>query len=751
MLIRLLLCLVCLGFIGSCIMLLSRYSQRIRNEAGFIGMIHSSQTADQVRSSVTVYGRKSELFGRTLLDISIESEDMFISALHRTASDVQFEDVMTVRFFKDGNEYTSAGDPYSKQLEADAVLELSRLSTVACAGVVTERQFNISAIAFCVPLSGCEYADSLVIFYEVEDVVSATDSLYTEDISNSRATVVCSVGGEVLTILEQNDIRIKEHNNIYEILRGQTNDKATIDGISTLITAGISGSYTVQIGGETNIITISTVRVNSSAPFAIISVYRAADLHDSGYTIISTVIGGLVFFFILLVAVAVYTFVNQRRAEKRMLAAQETDQRIDCPTRIRYERDVTDILARNKATAFAVIVIDIRHFEYISEQLGYDLMTQILLYLKILYSRQLQLDEYLAYLDNGRFAMLMHYREEETLVNRLKSVCTLASAYSEHLHGNYPLNLFGGIYKTERGLTDSVSKMLDLAISAEEALNFPYDFGTFRLYNESLHASNAQTEYIETHMESALQNHEFQVFYQPKYNVNNDRPDGCEALVRWYNPEQNTYMQPGVFLPLFEANRFVIRLDKYVYEQVCIYIEDAIARGQPLYPVSVNVSRITAAEKDFLSYYIALKKKYNIADGFLMIEFTESFSYEDYGMLREIVNTLHKNGFKCSIDDFGSGFSSYNILKELPMDEIKLDRFFIDRGIAPERDLKILSSVINLAKELKMKVTQEGVETADQLSLLRKLGCDVIQGYYYSKPLCQSDYIDFLSSKHIVN
>lgn len=121
----------------------------------------------------------------------------------------------------------------------------------------------------------------------------------------------------------------------------------------------------------------------------------------------------------------------------------------------------------------------------------------------------------------------------------------------------------------------------------------------------------------------------------------------------------------------------------------------------------------------------------------MTIEFTESFAFEDYERLRETVSILHKNGFKCSIDDFGSGFSSYNILKELPMDEIKLDRFFIIKGYSDERDLKVLSSVIKLGRELNMKVTQEGVETKDQLMLLKKLGCNVIQGFYYSKPLVE--------------
>ena len=121
--------------------------------------------------------------------------------------------------------------------------------------------------------------------------------------------------------------------------------------------------------------------------------------------------------------------------------------------------------------------------------------------------------------------------------------------------------------------------MVDMAIIAEGATKYPFDYESFRIYNEKLHSSNAMNEYIEVNMQSALDNKLFKVFYQPKFNIAGKRTDGCEALVRWYNPETDEYMQPGLFLPLFEANRFILKLDHYVYEQVLIYIEDSVLKG----------------------------------------------------------------------------------------------------------------------------------------------------------------------------
>jgi EAL domain-containing protein (putative c-di-GMP-specific phosphodiesterase class I) len=163
-----------------------------------------------------------------------------------------------------------------------------------------------------------------------------------------------------------------------------------------------------------------------------------------------------------------------------------------------------------------------------------------------------------------------------------------------------------------------------------------------------------------------------------------------------------------------------------------------------VYPVSVNISRVTAIQNDFKDFYTDLKNRYHIPDGMLVLEFTESFADENYERLDKTITALHRDGFICSIDDFGSGYSSYNILKQVQMDELKFDRLFIKKGISIERDRLILGQMIKIAKSLGMKVVQEGVETFEELDMLKKLGCDVVQGYYYSKPLMLIDYLSFI-------
>ena len=730
--------------VSSGLVMVFNYSSQINQEAGIVGLRYSGEMIDHLSKAVKAYLEKSEQMAKYISASGTEEE--FDVRIRNVGSQYGVEN-LRLRYFKDNVEHRVSGAVFSTELESKSVLELARRRTTACAGIVSDQEINPNGVAFCVALDGCPYADVIVFFYfPVFDVVAfPPESLNEEIFADSRLTCVASGEGEIINILSQTDMGLYEHNNIYEALRPQINDKSIIDAMRVAVYDSTSQVFQADISNERHVICVSSLTEGGSAPFAVVSVYRAEDLHGTGYSTVRTVLSVIMIFAALLLVLVVTNVVGRIRARRQLALMHDIDPVLDCPTRIKFERVAGDILSRNKATSFAVVTVNLKHFNYINDQMGGETVTQILLHLKMLYSRMMQLDETYGYLGDGRFALLMHYRDFKMIEDKLKSVCQLASGYNARLPAGYHITLYGGIYRTQTAIVSDVGKMVDLAIDAEGSLNFPYDFGSFRIYNDKIHASHAQAEYIEVHMESALRNREFQVFYQPKYNIANDAPDGCEALVRWYNPEKDDYMQPGVFIPLFEANRFIVKLDRYVYEQVCIYIEEAASRGQRLYPVSVNVSRISAMEGDFLAHYINIKKKHNIADGFLTLEFTESFAYEDYDMLREIVNTLHKNGFKCSIDDFGSGYSSYNILKELPMDEIKLDQFFIASGISAERDLKILSSVISMGRELNMKVTQEGVETVEDLELLKSLGCDVIQGYHYSKPLFLSDYVDFIT------
>ncbi len=743
--------LVFVAMIVCCVIMLTGYTDELHEQAGTKALLFITDTSGYLDDSLNTYLYKTGLAAEKLNTLETENFFEFSQALRDLTLEERFSNVCFSRFFKDGVEFdTTTNVEYPTSDESSTVVRLSNRGEIGFAGILTDRKYNITVAAFCAPIKDCEFADSIVLYYPVGDVVTLAGNQKTDYTESARTVLLCAADGEVVNVVgDSDDFGVQLHDNVYQFLAREINDKSVTDNLRDTILKNELATYPVLIENETHILSVGSAG-GKDAPIFLIGIYRAIDLYNAEYSTVSTILGALIIFVVLMIFFVIYFFVSRRRTARMLLTIGDIDSDLDCPTQKHFERESATLISRNRGSIFSIVVIEMNHYDYIREHYGDEFTKRILLYLKLIITNSLKLDETYGYMGSGRFVLLLHDRDRDALKDRIQILCGLAHNYRADMPQGYHIELVGGIYEERQNVTNDVGKMIDLALEAKNALNMETDFGSFRFFSEHLKERRSLNEYIEMNMNSALENKHFRVFYQPKYNIPNDRPDSCEALVRWYNPEWDEYMRPGEFMPLFEANGFIVKLDKYVYEQVCTYIEESVLHGEVLYPVSVNVSRITALQKDFLDYYISVKKKHNIADRFITLEFTESAAYENYEGLRDTVNALHQNGFKCSIDDFGTGYSSYNILKEIPMDEIKLDRFFMLQGLSGERDMKILESVIKIARELNMKVVQEGVETPEQLELLRRLGCHVIQGYYYSKPLAQSDYVTFIT-EHFKN
>ncbi|MBR4768361.1 MAG: EAL domain-containing protein [Lachnospiraceae bacterium] len=741
---------ICVALIGVGVMMLNEYTANLEEQAGVRALLYTTDTSTKVKEALAGYEKLASNMAESIVSQNPGDEESFLAVINGLIREKRFSNLWFVRYVKDGQEYNGAGYRYDMTVEAQAIKNHLNDREVICSGVVTDHEHSLAVICFIVPIDS-PFADRMLFFFSPEVVIPKAEdlNLNPDYVETSRITAICSNEGEILRILHREEGETyQQHNNIFEQLRGKINNKSVLDAIRVLIQTGSAGAYPVIIDGKENSLSVSGIG-KSDTSISVIALYESQEIYSSGYSTISIVLGMLSVFLVLLLGMVLISIINYRRTNRKLLTLNDTDPRLGCPTRVKFEREGADILSRHKATNFAVVTILIKHYTYFSSQLGYDAVTELLQYLNQLYKTQLRTDEAYGYMSHGEFVMLLHYKDLSDITWRLNMIYSLAGKYTKNIPSSYRLELYGALYETNQKFTESITEMVDFANSAVEGLKQETDIGTFHRYTADIHETKTITGYIEVHQEVALQNNEFRVFYQPKYNIQGSRIDGSEALVRWYNKDKDEYATPGVFLPLFESNGFVTKLDRYVYEQVCKYISDAVKQRERVYPVSVNVSRLTAAEPDFADFYIATKRKYGIPDGFIMIEFTESIAYENYEVLRDIITKLHANGFKCSIDDFGSGFSSYSILKELQMDEIKLDRFFIKQGCYADRDQKVLMSIINLARDLKMKVTQEGVETEEQLMYLKKLGCEVIQGYYYSKPLSLADFISFMNSTKI--
>jgi EAL domain-containing protein (putative c-di-GMP-specific phosphodiesterase class I) len=337
---------------------------------------------------------------------------------------------------------------------------------------------------------------------------------------------------------------------------------------------------------------------------------------------------------------------------------------------------------------------------------------------------------------------LLKNRKTDEICGKLDCICDVANRYYENGSGMQSLQLVFGIYLPKVD-GEGLREMQNNAVLAR--VNGPAD-RRYRFYeHESMEKADWERELAES-LHRAQQMSELVVYFQPKVRLSDCRVVGAEALVRWFDPSIGDYRFPGDFISLFEANGFIIKLDHFIYLEVLKYMQAAAERGEKIVPVSVNVSRVTALQDNFIEFYVQNKRDHQIGDGFITLEITESFAMESDEKLLDIVNRLHENGIRCSIDDFGSGYSSYNTIKQIPIDEIKIDRIFLAKGLDQERDDKIIMSVVQLAKDLGVEVVQEGVETEAMFNRVVEMGCEVIQGYYYAKAIPIEEYRIFINS-----
>ncbi|MGN0553348.1 MAG: putative bifunctional diguanylate cyclase/phosphodiesterase, partial [Oscillospiraceae bacterium] len=350
--------------------------------------------------------------------------------------------------------------------------------------------------------------------------------------------------------------------------------------------------------------------------------------------------------------------------------------------------------------------------------------------------------EYCAYMGKASFALLLNCESKEECEDRLYRIMNgLPRAIN---HDNAVFHC--GVFFAEPAQSDSIlikrkdtniSELYSYAGSARAAIADESANGV-AIFDRALLEAQLWEHKVEEKMQKALENEEFVVYIQPKYNPVTNKLAGAEALVRWIN-EEDGFIPPGKFIPIFEKDGFIPKLDDYMISHVAKLQAEWLKEGKMLVPISVNVSRAHFATPNLAQHICGLVDVYGVPHRFIEIELTESAFFDDKNILLNTVNELKAAGFKVSMDDFGAGYSSLNSLKDLPLDVLKLDADFF-RGGEAERGEIVVSEAIQLAKKLNMKVVAEGVEKKNQVDFLAEHGCDMIQGYYYAKPMPADEY-----------
>lgn len=289
-----------------------------------------------------------------------------------------------------------------------------------------------------------------------------------------------------------------------------------------------------------------------------------------------------------------------------------------------------------------------------------------------------------------------------------------------------------GIYMVEDHFMPA-HLLFDRATLASKECKGNY-MNSYAIFNSLMQNKIEQEQEITNIMNDALNKNQFCIYYQPKYDLQSGKISGAEALVRWKHPTKGL-VSPGEFIPIFEHNGFILKLDAYVWEAVCAQQRQWLDDGLVAPPISVNVSRINLYNPKIADFIETLTQKYNIPLDIFNLEITESVYAENQTILANTITDLHSKGFLVFMDDFGSGYSSLNTLKSLEFDVLKIDMKFLSEKSTSKRSRAILGAIMAMAKELDIPTIAEGVETPDQADYLRSIGCNFAQGYLFARPM----------------
>lgn len=395
-----------------------------------------------------------------------------------------------------------------------------------------------------------------------------------------------------------------------------------------------------------------------------------------------------------------------------------------------------ETLSENTNRKYAALYSDINQFKLINDNYGYRAGDRILIALADILQNIGGSDSVVARITGDKFVALYPYEELDKLTELVKAIVYESKHIQREADDFYKLTLAIGIYLVQPG--DSAIIAIDRANIARKNVG-DYHLCNYMYYDESMHNSLIEQKDIEDSMEEALHNHEFAVYYQPKFDIITGQLVGSEALVRW---SRHAGMIPPIrFIPLFEENGFIVPLDYYVLDSVCASLRKRINAGRKVLPVSVNFSRVHLSTDVLPVVVKTTLERYDIPPHLIEIEITESAlaATEDYQL--SILNELRALGCVLAMDDFGSGMSSLNTLRKLPFDVLKIDRDFLYSNSSSERERIVLSNVVRMAFDLNMRVICEGVETKEQEEFLKQIGCRFVQGFLYARPLPEEQFI----------
>ena len=429
----------------------------------------------------------------------------------------------------------------------------------------------------------------------------------------------------------------------------------------------------------------------------------------------------------------------QAREIVKLQRSMETDSLTGLYNRETFYHKAAELMQANRDTAYDIVYFDISCFKVINDLFHMETGNMVLKTAGFYFSAmvgdagvcaRLEADHFVVCIPRSRLDIDRVIRELDD---------------SERALGiNHNIRFFAGIYPVQDAFLP-VDRMCDWAHMALNKIKGSYG-NRYAYYDGSMREVMVREQTLVRDMEIGLHSKQFQIYMQAIYNMKRKQIVGAEALVRWNHPGIGTIL-PAYFIPLFERNGFIVRMDRYVWEEVCKFLREQKERFGKVIPISVNVSRLNFYNLDLLQYMMGLVEKYQLEPWMLKLEITETAYMDEPEKIISVIKAFRAQGFAVLMDDFGSGHSSLSMLKNLPVDMLKLDMSFSHEAGHSQRVNAILKFIMSLSRELGMQVIAEGVETRQQLEVISSLGCQDIQGYYFSRPLPAEEFMKALEEQ----
>ncbi len=402
-----------------------------------------------------------------------------------------------------------------------------------------------------------------------------------------------------------------------------------------------------------------------------------------------------------------------------------------------------DLLRTERSVNHLLCYGDLKRFKHINDQYGFEVGDVVLKKMARILKTDLEEGEFFTRVMGDTFAVFAKCSGTGGLKRKFQNIMRQILDIPELNRSNFiPEIAAGYVIINEKNRDLGINRLIDQTITAQKYAKQQTGSCVIQ-YGEKFEKALREEQQLEHDLNRAFERGEFQVYFQPQYDLVSQKYVKAEALVRWERPGHGI-QGPDWFIPACEKRNIIDRMDFYILDEICADLAERMYSGKPVLPIAVNQSRITLHTPDYLKRLIGIVNYYHIPPALIELEVTESTFIRNSQRTVRILNQLKRSGFSISMDDFGSGYSSLNLLREIPIDVLKLDREFIREGIDSRRTRTIIRCIVDMAAELGITVVCEGVEIREQVDFLKQIGCRIVQGYYFAKPISMADYNLFL-------